>query len=312
MSETLGIVIPCYRSAATIGSVVEGALEACDAAGLPVLVMLVDDASPDGDATWEAIETLCAAHRGRVRARRLVRNMGQHNALFCGMQALPPEVGLVVTMDDDGQHRGEDIPALVAPLGGKADLVIGAYGEKRHSGMRNLGGNLVGGLSRHLFGLPADFHLTSFRAMRRFVADYAVDGASEFTYLTAALLSATRRRANVSVRHEPRREGRSGYTLPRALSLAANLVFTHSRLPFYVTVASGLASLLLTAFSLIYILWLRATPEGVTPDWAILMLMMGLQSTMLMAALVSILVYVVRSHRLNQGARMRWRIADER
>lgn len=312
MNALLGVVIPCYRSAASIGGVVEEILATCAAEGIPVLVLLVEDASPDGGATWAAIAALCAAHPGRVRGLRLARNMGQHNALLCGMQALPPEAAVVVTMDDDGQHRGGDIPALLAPLADGADLVIGAYDEKRHSGGRNLGGALVDGLLRRLFGLPRGFQLTSFRAMRRFVADHAVDEASEYTYLTAALLSATPRRANAPVRHEPRRQGRSGYTLSRALGLAANLVFTHSRLPFYVTAGIGAAALLLTLVSLLYVLWLRFSMEDVIPGWASVMLMMGVQSTMLMAALVSILIYAVRSHRLLQGRRTRWRIADER
>lgn len=311
MSAHVGVVIPCYRSAATIGDVVDGVLAACDAAGLPVTVMLVEDASPDEGATWRAIEALSAAHGQRLRAIRLGRNMGQHNAVLCGMQSLPREAEFVVTMDDDGQHRAEDIPALLAPLGGAADLVIGAYDEKRHAAARNMGGALLDGLLRRLFGLSPDFALTSFRAMRRFVADAAVEEASEFTYLTAALLSATHRRVNVAVRHEPRREGLSGYTLTRALGLAANLVFTHSRVPFLMTAAIGAVSLLLTLASLTYVLWLRVSTDGVIPGWASLMLMMGIQSTMLMAALGSILLYVVRSHRLLAGARTRWRIADE-
>ena len=52
--------------------------------------------------------------------------------------------------------------------------------------------------------------------------------------------------------------------------------------------------------------------DGVIPGWASLMLMMGIQSTMLMAALATILLYVARSHRMLSGSRTRWRIADER
>lgn len=312
MGGHVGVVIPCFRSASTLGAVVEDIFAACDAAGLPVTIMLVEDASPDDGATWRVIEALCVSHGPRLRAIRLARNMGQHNALLCGMQGLPPEVDRVVTIDDDGQHRGDDIPALLAPLEHSADLVIGAYDEKRHAELRNIGGALVDGLLRRLFGLPHDFALTSFRAMRRFVADEAVEEASQFTYLTAALLSATQRRVNVPVRHEPRKKGRSGYTLGRALALAANLVFTHSRVPFLVTAAIGVTSLLLTLVSLCYVMWVWISTAGIIPGWASLMLMMGIQSTMLMAALGSILLYVVRSHRLISGARIRWRIADER
>lgn len=309
MSGPVAVIIPCYRSAATLPPLVEGVLAVLDGQSC---VMLVEDASPDGGLTWRAIEALHARHGTRVKAIRLARNVGQHSALLCGMHALPPAITHVVTMDDDGQHRPEDIARLLAPLDGEADLVIGAYDEKRHDGLRNLGGGLVDGTLRRLFGLPRDFRLTSFRAMRRFVADHAVEEAGGYTYLTAALLGATHRRVNVPVRHEPRREGRSGYTLTRSLGLVGNLIFTHSRVPFLATVAICGASFAVTGFSLLYVLWLRVTTDGVIPGWASLMLMMGVQSTMLMAALATILLYVARSHRLLAGTRTRWRIADER
>lgn len=309
--ETVAVVIPCYRSATTITPLVDSVLAVLDAAGKPALVMLVDDASPDEGATWRAILALRDAHGSRIRAIRLARNAGQHSALLCGMNALPDEVGFVVTMDDDGQHRPEDIPGLLDALGDDLDLVIGAYDDKRHGGLRNLGGAAVDWTLRRLFGLPSDFALTSFRAMRRFVADQAVEEAPGYSYLTAALLAGTHRRGNAPVRHEPRREGSSGYTLSRSLALSANLIFTHSRVPFIAMVAVGSASFALTVLSLLYVLWLRFSTDGVIPGWASLMLMMGIQSTMLMAGLATILLYVARSHRMLAGARTRWRIADE-
>lgn len=45
-----------------------------------------------------------------------MRNVGQHNALLCGIRAA--RLDIIVTMDDDLQHPPEEIPKLVAALTG--------------------------------------------------------------------------------------------------------------------------------------------------------------------------------------------------
>lgn len=314
--RSVAVVIPCYRSAGGIGALLSRIAATLDGLGEARdgtwLAICVDDASPDDGATWRALLDAKARHGERLKVLRLARNVGQHDAILCGLSAVPPGIARVVTMDDDGQHAPEDIPALLDALDAGADLAIGAYDEKRHAAGRNLGGALVDGVLRRLFGLPRDFALTSFRAMRRFVAEDALASQGGYGYLTASLLGATSRRTNVPVRHEPRRDGRSGYTLARSLSLASNLLLTYSRLPLLATAAVGAISFLLALLSLGYVLWLRVVREDIVPGWASLMLMIGVQSTMLMAAMVTILLYVARSHRLLAGLRLPWRVADER
>lgn len=305
----LGVVIPCYRSATGIGTLVQELVTVLRGTGEPFLIVLVEDATPDGGATWRAIEAAKADSGELLKIVRLARNVGQHNALLCGIEALPASVERVVTMDDDGQHRPEDIPALLRALDAGADLAIGAYDEKRHAAGRNRAGELVDMTLRRLGGLPRDFALTSFRACRRFVADEALEQAGGFSYLTASLLGATNRRVNVPVRHEPRKQGRSGYTLSRSLQLVANLLLTHSRLPLVAMTAVGTGAFLITAGVLGYVLWLRVSAD-VVPGWASVMLMIGVQSTMFMAAMATILLYVARCHRMLSGTRARWRVAD--
>ncbi|MET3889540.1 glycosyltransferase involved in cell wall biosynthesis [Bosea sp. OAE506] len=311
MSDTIAVLIPCYRSAVALPVLVNGIVAVLAHGPDPFRIVLVDDASPDDGATWRAIEALRAQHGSFIHGIRLARNAGQHGALLCAMGSMDRDVTIVVTMDDDGQHRPEDIPALLAAIRAGTDLAIGAYQEKRHGRFRNLGGQVVDWTLRRLFGLPSSFSLTSFRACRRFVVDQALEHDGRFAYLSADLLSATDRRANVPVSHQARRHGTSGYTLGRSLRLVLNLVFTHSRLPTGIMLAIAALSMAATIASLAYVVWLRLTTDGVIPGWASLMLMMGVQSTMLMSGMAMIMLYVTRSHRLLSGSRSKWRIADE-
>ena len=309
----VAIVIPCYRSAATVRALADRLAATMSAAGRPWSVVFVDDASPDSvpGETWAAILAVKAKFPAEVRALRLARNIGQHAAILCGFGAIKPEAVFVVTMDDDLQHRPEDIPTLLAALEAGADIAIGAFEEKRHAGWRNVGGALVDRVLRSLFGLPNHFPLTSLRAVRRFVADEAAEGRSTHVYLTASILSASSRVVSVPVGHQPRLHGRSGYGLVTSLVLVSNLALTYSRLPFLFVAGLCFASASLTGGLILWI-FVRVFFVGITvPGWASTMLMIAFQSSTVLVALLILILYVSRTHRLLAGVRASHRVADE-
>lgn len=81
----------------------------------------VDDGSRD--------DTGPAAEAGGAIVLRHVINRGQGAALQTGIDyAIERGAEIVVTFDADGQHRIEDVPALVAALheGGGADIALGS------------------------------------------------------------------------------------------------------------------------------------------------------------------------------------------
>ena len=111
MSDTC-ILIPTYNNAGTIAGVVRRALDQ----GLSVIV--VDDGSTDG--TSSALAGL------DVTVLRQDPNRGKGIALRTGLRAAR-ERGFryAVTLDADGQHYPEDVPALLA-AGGPRTLVVGS------------------------------------------------------------------------------------------------------------------------------------------------------------------------------------------
>ncbi|MHC4946688.1 MAG: glycosyltransferase family 2 protein [Planctomycetota bacterium] len=108
------VVIAAYNEASCIADVA-GAVRAC----YPHVVV-VDDGSTDG--------TLDAALGGARYVLRHVVNRGQGAALQTGIEfALARGARFVVTFDADGQHRVEDVAAMLAPLArGECEITLGS------------------------------------------------------------------------------------------------------------------------------------------------------------------------------------------
>ena len=94
-------VIPAYNEAVTIYDVARRTLKHVRR------VIVVDDGSQD--------DTSAALRDLPVTVLRHPHNMGKAAALWRGMQyAVGHEVMAIITLDGDGQHEPEDIPALIA------------------------------------------------------------------------------------------------------------------------------------------------------------------------------------------------------
>jgi glycosyltransferase involved in cell wall biosynthesis len=105
-------IIPAYNEAVRIGKVISGAI-----AHLPVLV--IDDGSSDATAQ--------ISEKGGATVLRQTPNQGKGVALRTGFQyAIEGGYQAVLTLDADGQHDPEEIPAFLAAYQvNKADLIIG-------------------------------------------------------------------------------------------------------------------------------------------------------------------------------------------
>ena len=106
--------IPCYNEAAFIGDVVRRTQAHVDR------VVVVDDGSSDGTAE--------AARAAGALVHRHPTNLGPGAAARTCLEA-GRELGaeVLVTLDGDGQHDPDEIPAVIGPvLAGELDLTIGS------------------------------------------------------------------------------------------------------------------------------------------------------------------------------------------
>jgi glycosyltransferase involved in cell wall biosynthesis len=126
-------LIPAYEEGPRIGAVVEAARR-----HLPVVV--VDDGSTD--------DTASRAEAAGATVIRQVPNAGKGAALRAGFRhALEAAAPAVVTLDADGQHDPDEIPAFLQRFGARqAELIIGQRDLRSMPPVRRLS-NALGGLA---------------------------------------------------------------------------------------------------------------------------------------------------------------------
>ena len=232
----ISVVIPCYRSAETLPSVVEeiqGAFAARPEHDYQIV--LVNDGSPDN--TYEVISELCEKDR-KIVGVNLSRNYGQACAR---MAALPFVEGeCVVSMDDDGQHPAEGIFPLAEKIQEGYDVVYARFAHKKHSLFKRCTSRMFGWCMEAV-GLRAKGIVTSsFFAWSRFAVEKLKDYHSPTPSAGAYLMKISTRVANVDMLHRERLAGESNNTLARMINLAITSLTNFTVVPLRVASILGM------------------------------------------------------------------------
>jgi len=288
----VSVIIPAYCSSKSLPELVSRVFNVLTNYGCTFEIIIVDDASPDD--TWQVLKEL-KINYPHLKILRLLKNAGQHNAILCGFSFVKGEV--IITMDDDLQNPPEEIPKILDAILLGYDIAIGAYDIKQHSASRNLGGKLIDYIQKRIFHLPKDFHLTSFRGIRKVVVDNVLQMGGVYPYVTSMLLSHTKRYVNVPVHHAPRAFGKSQYKILGIVRLAFNLLFNYTYYPLYFIISLCIIALG-TSFGLgVFVFWKGVINNGHVPGWASTLFTISFFSGLIILILV---IHSIFLHRINQ------------
>ena len=185
----LAIYLPALNESATVGAVLDQIprfIAGIDA----VQTIVIDDGSTD--------DTAAIAKRHGATVVRHGRNLGSGRAFVSGVFAsLVAEADIIVSMDADGQFRGQDIPALIQPiLDGRADVVLcSRFKDASLVGhmppRKRFGNQLLTKTISTIAGVRFTDVSCGFRALSRDAA-FRIDIHSDFEYIHESLLNWTR------------------------------------------------------------------------------------------------------------------------
>jgi undecaprenyl-phosphate 4-deoxy-4-formamido-L-arabinose transferase len=275
------VVIPVFNGAATIGPLVNRLIDVLGSGQLRIV--LVNDGSPDDSDG--VCRTLQARIPDTIVYVKLAKNFGEHNAVMAGLRYMRGDYAVV--MDDDFQNPPEEVARLIEYASAHDYDVVYTYSPRRqHHWLRILGSRFNDRVANHLLDKPRSLYLSSFKCLNRFTVREIAKYKGPYPYIDGLILRSTRNIGTIEVRHAPRRDGRSNYTLRKLVRLWLNMFVNFSVMPLRVCTVMGLVfsaiGLLMGLVVIIERLWLRSDlPVGWASVIVTAVLFSGLQLVML-------------------------------
>lgn len=280
MTPALSFVVPLYNSAETIEALVRDIQQLSVTGGHEIVV--VNDGS--SDRTAEICRRLVSTSSVPLTYVEHARNFGEHNAVLTGWRYARGTH--IVNLDDDGQNPPDEAVRLWEHAKKTGlDVVFGHYEVKQHSLWRNLGSRLTNKMTDWALDKPPGFYLSSFRCVSGFMARQVSGYSGPYPYLDGLLLQVTQRIGSITVRHEARTAGTSGYTLRRLIRLWLSAWLNFSILPLRLATLVGLLSAAAGVCAFGVVVWLWYEQRGPEYGWgwvmATVLMFSGTQLVML-------------------------------
>ncbi|TLD70503.1 glycosyltransferase family 2 protein [Phragmitibacter flavus] len=262
----VSFVVPLYNT----GKALEPLLEAFR--DLPIEggyeLVLVNDGSPDGSGA--RVPALARELPVPVIFVDMARNFGEHAAVLEGFRHARGEY--VINLDDDLQNPISEALKLLAHLRATdSDVVYAKYEEKKHSRWRNWGSWFTNKMATWLLDKPPHLYLCSFRAMHRDLVQRVIAYTGPFPYIDGLILGATNRIEELTVAHDERADGSSGYTLRKLVRLWMNMFFNFSIMPLRMASVMGAVLVVFGMVMLLVVFLEHFFSRPQTQGWSSLM-----------------------------------------
>lgn len=255
----LSIVIPVYNEVDNIKLLHQSIQQALNGVVASWEVVYVDDGSSDGSLLGlEQIQSEDPIHTTLVALRR---NFGQTAAIAAGIDNAQGDV--ICLMDADLQNDPSDIPMMLEKVNEGYDVVSGWRIHRQDTFVtRTLPSRLANGLISYVTGVHLhDYGCTLKAYQREVLTGFRLYGEMH-RFIPAYASSVGAKIIEVPVKHHPRRFGKTKYGLNRTLKVILDLftvkfLISYSNKPIYLFGGAGLVLILLSLFTLLFLLFRR-------------------------------------------------------
>ena len=249
MTPGLSVVIPIYKNEANLDRLLAELARVAGLAPVPIEVVFVVDGSPDRCLAILRERLPAAPFSSRLVS--LSRNFGSFNAVRGGLEAASGDYIAVIAADL------QEPPDLVLQFhqvlsAGEADIAFGIRTTRSDPWLDETASRAFWWAYRRFVLPELPRGGVDVFACSRMVRDRLVQFQESNANLIALLLWVGYRRAYVPYARQPRREGRSAWTLGKKLRYALDSVFNFTDLPIRLLLFVGaLGTLTAVVFAII-------------------------------------------------------------
>lgn len=285
----ISIVIPCYNSEKTIGTVVEQINHVfMSLEKFSFEIILINDNSKDN--TFEEMKKVYKKY-SNILCINLSRNFGQQNAIMAGLKYA--EGDLIIGMDDDLQTPPSQIPILINKIQEGYDIVYGKYPQKKQTVFRNLGSKFNNFTVRMLIGKPKNLVACSFWIARKYIIKEIIKYENYNAHIQGLFLRTTKNICNVTIEHHERKYGKSNYTIKKLLKLWSGFL-NFTLFPLRLVMGIGFITFIIGILSAITIIIRKILYPYTLAGWTSLMVVLLISVGIILLSLGIVGEYVGR------------------
>ena len=237
------ILIPTFNSEKTISKLVCEILELFKNESIEII--LINDGSID--KTDEKCQNLKKKFVDKITYLKLMKNVGEHNAIMAGLNFTDSEVTFI--MADDFQNPPSELKKLYDyTYENNYDVVYAKYKERKYSLFKNFTSKIVNIFAYHVLSKPKNIYLNSFKSIKKNVIKKIITYSGPEPYIDGLIFNVTKNIGQVEVDHFSGKN-LSRYTFKKMFKLFSNFFFNFSLIPIRLLIISGF---IIQIFALIY------------------------------------------------------------
>jgi glycosyltransferase involved in cell wall biosynthesis len=226
---TVSVIVPFYNEQDNVLPMLEQLVGVLEQMGQPYEVIAIDDGSTD--TTFAKLQE-CFACYERLRVISFRRNFGQTAAMSAGIDHARGKV--IVTIDGDLQNDPADIPRLLEKINEGYDIVSGWRKDRKERLLdRRVPSRIANWLISTISRVKLhDYGCTLKAYLRDVVKNLSLYGDMH-RFIPAIASQMGVRIAEIAVKDNPRRAGKSKYGLARTYKVILDLLTLKFMLTFF-------------------------------------------------------------------------------
>jgi dolichol-phosphate mannosyltransferase len=246
----ISVVSPVYRAEDCISQLYQRLVKTLSYITSKYEIILVEDCG--GDQSWQYIQEIASKDK-HIKAIKLSRNFGQHQAITAGLQYATGDY--IVVMDCDLQDQPEEIEKLYNKILEGYDIVTGYRAQRKDSFLKRLSSKLFYNLYSYASGISMDNGITNFGIYSNKVINNFLNFKEQHRFFPIAIKWLGFNSVSIDIKHSKRLSGKSSYTISKLFKCGFDNLISNSGKPLLIMFNFGLlTSFIFFSYGLILIL----------------------------------------------------------